>query len=185
MRESEDHVEFKKCKEGNMAFNRGSKPKPADRRKCILGYVVALANEGSGYLVLGLEDAYPHNVVGTKQNLNSLGELESKIYNELGIRTFIYEIFDKDGNRVVVIDVPSRPVGIVYTFEDVPLMRVGEDLLPMDQRTLLAILQEHEPDFSQMFCDDVTIDDLDHNAIRILKEKIFPQTEESSLYLFA
>lgn len=171
MRESEDHVEFKKCKEGNMAFNGGSKPKPADRRKCILGYVVALANEGGGYLVLGLEDAYPHNVVGTKQNLNSLGELESKIYNELGIRTFIYEIFDKDGNRVVVIDVPSRPVGIVYTFEDVPLMRVGEDLLPMDQRTLLAILQEHEPDFSQMFCDDVTIDDLDHNAIRILKEK--------------
>lgn len=154
-----------------MAFNGGSKPKPADRRKCILGYVVALANEGGGYLVLGLEDAYPHNVVGTKQNLNSLGELESKIYNELGIRTFIYEIFDKDGNRVVVIDVPSRPVGIVYTFEDVPLMRVGEDLLPMDQRTLLAILQEHEPDFSQMFCDDVTIDDLDHNAIRILKEK--------------
>lgn len=136
-----------------------------------MGYVVALANEGGGYLVLGLEDAYPHNVVGTKQNLNSLGELESKIYNELGIRTFIYEIFDKDGNRVVVIDVPSRPVGIVYTFEDVPLMRVGEDLLPMDQRTLLAILQEHEPDFSQMFCDDVTIDDLDHNAIRILKEK--------------
>ena len=66
----------------------------------------------------------------------------------MGIRTFIYEIFDKDGNRVVVIDVPSRPVGIVYTFEDVPLMRVGEDLLPMDQRTLLAILQEHEPDFS-------------------------------------
>ena len=119
MRESEDHVEFKKCKEGNMAFNGGSKPKPADRRKCILGYVVALANEGGGYLVLGLEDAYPHNVVGTKQNLNSLGELESKIYNELGIRTFIYEIFDKDGNRVVVIDVPSRPVGIVYTFEDV------------------------------------------------------------------
>lgn len=171
MRESEDHVEFKKCKEGNMAFNGGSKPKPADRRKCILGYVVALANEGGGYLVLGLEDAYPHNVVGTKQNLNSLGELESEIYNELGIRTFIYEIFDKDGNRVVVIDVPSRPVGIVYTFEDVPLMRVGEDLLPMDQRTLLAILQEHEPDFSQMFCDDVTIDDLDHNAIRILKEK--------------
>lgn len=137
----------------------------------LLGYVVALANEGGGYLVLGLEDAYPHNVVGTKQNLSSLGELESKIYNELGIRTFIYEIFDKDGNRVVVIDVPSRPVGIVYTFEDVPLMRVGEDLLPMDQRTLLAILQEHEPDFSQMFCDDVTIDDLDHNAIRILKEK--------------
>lgn len=171
MRESENHVEFKKCKEGNMAFNGGSKPKPADRRKCILGYVVALANEGGGYLVLGLEDAYPHNVVGTKQNLNSLGELESKIYNELGIRTFIYEIFDKDGNRVVVIDVPSRPVGIVYTFEDVPLMRVGEDLLPMDQRTLLAILQEHEPDFSQMFCDDVTIDDLDHNAIRIIKEK--------------
>jgi len=171
MRESEDHVEFKKCQEGNMAFNGGTKPKPSDRRKCILGYVVALCNEGGGYLVLGLEDAYPHKVVGTKQNLNSLGELESKIYNELGIRPFIYELFDNEKRRVVVIDVPSRPKGKAYTFEDVELMRVGEDLVPMDQRTLFSILQEKEPDFSQLICDNVSINDLDKDAIQILKEK--------------
>lgn len=171
MRESEDHVEFKKCQEGNMAFNGGTKIKPSDRRKCILGYVVALCNEGGGYLVLGLEDAYPHKVIGTKQNLGSLGELESKIYSELGIRPFIYELFDNDGHRVVVIDVPPRPAGKVYAFEDVELMRVGEDLVPMDLRTLFAILQEEEPDFSQMICEKVSINDLDVGAIRILKEK--------------
>lgn len=171
MRESEDHVEFKKCQEGNMSFNGGTKPKPSDRRKCILGYVVALCNEGGGYLVLGLEDKYPHRVVGTKQNLNGLGELESKIYNELGIRPFIYELFDNENHRVVVIDVPSRPQGKAYAFEDVELMRVGEDLIPMDQRTLFAILQEKEPDFSQMICEQVSVNDLDKEAIRILKQK--------------
>lgn len=44
MRESEDHVEFKRCQQGNLSFNGSDKQKPSDRRKCILGYVVALAN---------------------------------------------------------------------------------------------------------------------------------------------
>lgn len=60
MRESEDHVEFKRCQQGNLSFNGSDKQKPSDRRKCILGYVVALANANGGYLVLGMEDAFPH-----------------------------------------------------------------------------------------------------------------------------
>ena len=44
MRESEDHVEFKKGEQGNVSYNGGDKAKPKDRRKCILGYVTALRN---------------------------------------------------------------------------------------------------------------------------------------------
>ncbi|WP_373782408.1 hypothetical protein [Bacteroides heparinolyticus] len=60
LKESEDKVEFKRVAQGNFAYDGGSKPNPKDRRKCILGYVTALCNEGGGYLVLGMEDAYPH-----------------------------------------------------------------------------------------------------------------------------
>lgn len=77
LRESEDKVEFKRAAQGYFAYDGGSKPNPKDRRKCILGYVTALCNEGGGYLVLGMEDAYPHQVVGTKQNKGAIGELKA------------------------------------------------------------------------------------------------------------
>lgn len=170
MRESEDHVEFKKGEHGNVSYNGGSKPAPADRRRCILGYVTALCNEKGGTLVIGMHDSYPHKVIGTKQAENGIGQLESDIYRDTGIRTDIYELYEDD-KRVMVIDVPSRPRGRVFKFEDVALMRVGEELKPMSDEVYLSIIQEQEPDFSEQFCDGVTIEDLDKDAINILKEK--------------
>lgn len=170
MRESEDHIEYKKAEQGNMSYNGGTKVNPSDRRKCILGYVTALCNEKGGYLVIGMHDDFPHKVIGTKQNENAVGQLESDIYRDSGIRVSAYELFE-DGKRVLVIDVPSRPRGRVFKFEDVALMRVGEELKPMSDEVYLSIIQEQEPDFSEQICNKVTIADLDPDAISILKEK--------------
>lgn len=170
MREAEDHVEFKKGEQGNVSYNGSTKINPSDRRKCILGYVTALCNEKGGSLVIGMHDTYPHKIIGTKQNEGSIGQLESKIYNDTGIRTDIYELYE-DSKRVLVIDVPSRPKGKVYKFEDVALMRVGEELKPMSDEVYLSIIQEQEPDFSEQFCNGVSFDDLDSEAIEILKDK--------------
>lgn len=183
MRESEDHVEFKKGEYGNVSYNGAGKDRPKDRRKCILGYVTALCNEGGGRMVIGMHDKHPHQVTGTKQNENALGELESNIYRDSDIRTEVYELYEDEVNRtgrVVVIEVPSRPIGKVYKFEDVPLMRVGEDLLPMDDKTYLSIIQEQEPDFSEQFCDEATFDDLDPEAIKEMKEKYAKKQENPS-----
>lgn len=173
-RESEDKIEFKKGEQGNISYDGASKMKPSDRRKCILGYVIALCNEGGGSLVIGMEDAYPHKVVGTKQNEGSIGQLESDIYRDTEIRPHVYELYEnpelKQG-RVLVIDVPSRPIGVVFKYEDVPLMRVGEELKPMSDEVYLKIIQEKEPDFSQQICKEATIDDLDEQAIDILRHK--------------
>jgi len=169
-KESEDKVEFKKGEGGNISYNGGSKVNPSDRRRCILGYVTALCNEKGGYLVIGMTDNYPHKVVGTNQNLDSIGDLEANIYRDTGIRPKIYELFE-DIKRVLVIEVPSRPIGKVFKFEDVPLMRVGEELKPMSDEVYLDILQEQDSDFSCQICNDLTIDDLDFDAINILKEK--------------
>lgn len=171
MRESEDHVEFKKCQQGNMSFNGADKSKPSERRKCILGYVVAISNAGGGYFVMGMADAYPHKVVGTKQFENALGQMENDIYKALQIPVNAYELFDDQHNRVVVIDIPCHPIGKALRFEDVPLWRSGEELIPMPDKVLISILQEQDPDFSQLICEGVTINDLDKEAIGILKEK--------------
>lgn len=170
LKESEDKVEFKKGAGGSISYNGGDKAVPKDRRRCILGYVTALCNENGGSLVIGMQDKYPHEVIGTKQREGSIGSLESDIYNDTGIRTNIYELYE-DGKRVLVIDVPSRPIGSVFKFEDVALMRVGEELKPMSDEVYLKIIQEQEPDFSEQFCDGLCIDDLDSKAISILKSK--------------
>lgn len=174
MRESEDHVEFKKGEGGNVSYNGANKDNPKERRKCILGYVVALCNEGGGLLVIGMHDDFPHKVVGTKQSENAIGQLESNIYRDLGIRPYIYELYEDETTktgRVLVIQVPPRPTGKIFKFEDVALMRVGEELKPMDDKTYISIVQEQEPDFSEQFCEGVTLKDLDEEAINILKEK--------------
>lgn len=174
MRESEDHVELKKGENGNVSYNGAGKDKPNDRRRCILGYVAALCNEGGGRIVIGMHDAYPHKVVGTKQCVNSIGQLESDIYRDMGIRPDIYELYEDEpakSGRVLVIEVPPHPIGKVFKFEDVALMRVGEELKPMDDKTLISIIQEQEPDFSEQICEGTTIEDLDKQAIRVMKEK--------------
>ena len=83
--EREDHVEFKKA-EHNYPFAGGQKNDPRDRRRCVLGYVVALANERGGRLVLGMADARPHEVVGSDFAENETGNLEDEIYKRLHIR---------------------------------------------------------------------------------------------------
>lgn len=184
-KESEDKVEFKKGEHGNVAYDGGSRLKPSERRRCILGYVTALCNEKGGSLVIGMEDKYPHKVVGTRQNENSTGELEANIYRDTGIRPKIYELYEDEAEkkgRVIVIDVPPRPAGTVFKFEDVPLMRVGEELKPMSDEVYLSIIQENEPDFSQQICRDATLDDLDPDALSVLKEK-YARKQNNPIFL--
>lgn len=170
LKESEDKVEFKKGEGGNISYNGGNKTNPSERRRCILGYVTALCNEVGGYLVIGMTDNYPQEVIGTNQNLGTIGELESNIYRDTEIRPTIYELYESE-RRVLVVEVPSRPAGKVFKFEDVALMRVGEELKPMSDEVYLKIINEQEPDFSQQFCEGLSLSDLDEKAISILKEK--------------
>ncbi len=82
MRESEDCVEFKAGEGGNVSYDGRGKTNPKDRRRCILGYVIALCNEGGGRLVLGMHDNYPHRVIGTRQAQDAIEQLESDIYRD-------------------------------------------------------------------------------------------------------
>ncbi len=170
LKESEDKVEFKEAKK-NFPWNGGSHTEQKERRKCYLGYIVAIANEGGGYLVFGMSDKEPHEVVGSDFADGKVGALEDAVYENLQIRVHIEELFDDNSLRVLVTQIPSRPLGKTLKFEGVPLMRVGESLRNMSDDELFAILSEQEPDFSAKICEGSTIDDIDKDAIAILKEK--------------
>lgn len=171
LNEREDHVEFKRA-EHNYPFAGGQKTDPRDRRHCVLGYVVALANEKGGRLVLGMADAFPHEVVGSDFAKNETGNLEDEIYKRLHIRVRTEELYDEKQRRVLVINVPSRPVGKALRFEGVPLMRVGESLREMDDAEYFSIISEQDPDFSSRVCQGLTIDDLDAEAIDKMRSLI-------------
>ena len=167
LRESEDHIEFKEARQ-DFNFNGGSHADPKRRRHCVLGYVAALANEGGGALVFGMADKRPHEVVGTSYEVGNLGALEDAIYRYHGLRVRIDEHFDGE-RRVVVFNVPSRPVGKLLRFEGVPMMRTGESLREMSDAEMLRILSEQEPDFSAKICEGLTVADLDPEALRVMK----------------
>ncbi len=168
LKESEDKVEFKEAK-NNFLFAGGSSTDQTERRKCYLGYIVAFANEGGGKLVMGMKDKIPHEVVGSDFADGEVGNLIDETYTRLGIRVKIEELWESD-KRVVIISVPSRPVGKLLKFEGVPLMRTGESLRNMSDEEMFAILSEQEPDFSVKICEGLIIDDLDDSAIQKMKE---------------
>lgn len=169
LRESEDHIEFKEAKH-NYPFAGGKHTDPRDRRHCVLGYVVALANEKGGCLAMGLMDKKPHQVVGSDFAENATGELEDEIYERLEIRVRTEELYD-EGKRILLIHVPSRPIGQLLKFEGVPLMRTGESLREMSDAEILRVLTEQEPDFSAKVCDGLIFEDLDAAAVREMKTR--------------
>jgi ATP-dependent DNA helicase RecG len=169
LRESEDRVEFKEAK-NNFPWNGGKHTDQKERRKCYLGYIVALANEGGGLLIFGMKDNLPHNVVGTDFAQGSIGKMEDEVYEKLSIRIHIHELFDENNLRVIVTEIPSRPVGRLLKFEGVALMRTGDSLRNMSDEEMFNILSEQEPDFSAKICPHFNLSDIDDTAMRKLKE---------------
>lgn len=144
--------------------------------------MAALANEKGGRLVFGMKDKRPHEVVGTTFEQGNLGALEDAIYDRMKIRVPITEEFEpsKDAperKRVIIFNVPSRPIGKMLKFEGVPLMRTGESLREMSDAEMFKILSEQEPDFSAKLCEGLTLEELDADAIKVMKQKYAEKNE--------
>ena len=141
MRESEDRVEFKAGEGGNVSYDGRGKTNPKDRRRSILGYVIALCNEGGGRLVIGMHDNYPHRVTGTRQAQDAIGQLEADIYRDTTIRPEIYPallllIHDIQRNRATTEQLNA--------FDLLALYRVsrGESIRNVDSDTLKKLLSQ-------------------------------------------
>ena len=188
-KESEDHIEFKEAKR-DFNFDGGSHTDPKKRRHCVLGYVAALANERGGRLVFGMKDKKPHDIVGTSFAQDKLGDLEDEIYERMKIRVPVTEEFEPsedadERKRVIVFQVPSRPIGKMLKFEGVPLMRTGESLREMSDEEMFKILSEQEPDFSAKICEGLTMEDLDPDAIKVMKQKYAEKNENPGFEAFS
>lgn len=143
VRSENEHLEFKAA-ENRYNFEE------------LVGYCVALANEGGGRMILGVTDKVPRRVVGTKA-FDVPERTVAGIHDRLHFKVTFDEVAHPAG-RVLVFHIPSRPVGQPVHYEGRYLMRAGEELVPMSADQLKRIMAEGEPDWlSQPLmkdCDD-------------------------------
>jgi ATP-dependent DNA helicase RecG len=128
----------------------------------LLKYCIAIANEGGGHLVFGITDKLPRRVVGSQAfpSQSSLNEIKSRILEKLRFRVDVTELQHPDG-RVLVFDIPTRPVGTPLAIDGTYLMRSGEELVPMTPDVLKRIFAEDQQDwFSQTARANASPDDV-------------------------
>lgn len=147
-------------------------------------YCVALANEGGGHLLLGIQDKLPRAVVGTQAFLDVM-DITEKLFAWLGFRVDVEEIHHPDG-RVLVFIVPSRLKGTAYHYRGSYLMRSGEELVPMSEEQLRKIFAEGQPHWLEQVClpkisAQEVIELLDTQTFFELLKLPYPTTQESVL----
>ncbi len=151
----DEHLEFKEAKK-NFHF------------ESLVKYCVALANEGGGRMILGVTDKLPRKVVGS-QVFPDLEKTKADLIERLRLRMDVEEISHPDG-RVLVFQIPSRPIGMPVQYKGAYWMRGGENLIPMTPDLLQRIFAESGPDFSAEICTSAQLGDLDPNAVEVLRQ---------------
>jgi len=114
-------------------------------------------------MVLGVTDALPRRVVGTRA-FDSIERTKAGLIERLRLRIDVDELAHPDG-RVVVFHVPSRPLGYPIAYNGAYWMRGGEALVPMTPDLLKRIFEEAQPDFSAEICPHARFEDLSPAAI--------------------
>lgn len=153
----------------------------------LLRYCVALANEGGGHLVLGVTNRPPRKVISSQAfpSQSALNSIKALIVQKLRFRVETTELAHPNG-RVLVFEVPPRPMGQPIAFDGAYLMRAGEDLVPMTPDLLKRIFAEDQQDwFSQAARADASPDDvialLDTQTYFDLLDIPYPTTRDAVL----
>lgn len=144
-------------------------------------YFSALCNEAnlkglsSAWLVFGVESKN-HLVVGSqfRSNRKHLDSLKKEIADHITSRiTFIeiYELNHPEG-RVVIFQIPAAPYRIPVSFKGHFYGRDGESLVALNIEEIERIRNGGQSvDFSAKICENLTLSDLDSEAIETLRIK--------------
>ncbi len=115
----------------------------------LLKYCAAIANEGGGYLVLGVTDSLPRKIVGSSA-FSNVNAIKLRVAEKLHIRAEVVELNTSDG-RVVVFSIPPRALGQAIVYDGAYYMRAGESVMSMTQDMLRKIFAEGQPDWLSQF----------------------------------
>lgn len=142
-------------------------------------YCCALANEGGGKVILGITDQRPRRIVGT-QAFSQLEQARRRLMQKLPLRIELREILHPDG-RVLIFEVPSRPIGTPLKSAGVYWSREADGLVPMSEDKLRSIFAETGHDFSAEICPGVRMENLDPQAIENFRRRWIGKSRNSTL----
>ena len=161
-----ENIEFKKA-ENSFEFDE------------LAQYACAIANCGGGYIALGITDKRPRKVVGSRAFPQPERTREG-LMTRLRLR-IDFHLLESEGKRVLVFDIPSRPVGVPIQDKGISWWRVGESLVEMPMAELRAIFTEAGHDFSADVCEEAQLDDLDSDAIETFRGRWLEKTDRIAL----
>lgn len=147
-------------------------------------YCVAIANEGGGYLVLGVADKPPRPVVGSAAFENPEKTVE-QVQTKVGFH-IEFEVVPHPDGRVVVVTIPGRPRGTAFDLDGRYLMRSGAALVSMSEDRLRSIFDEGKPDWIEEISrpgmtGQQVIDTLDTQTFFELLKEPFPTDSNAIL----
>lgn len=162
----DEHLEFKEAK-SNYPFND------------LVKHCTALSNEGAGKVILGVTDKRPRRVVGS-QAFQQPERTRGGLLERLPLRIECSEIQHVDG-RVLVFDVPARPVGTPIRDKGIYWTRQGDSLVPMPEDQLRSVFAESGHDFSADVSPAASLGDLDTEAIEDFRRRWIDKSGNEAL----
>ncbi|MBN1548760.1 MAG: putative DNA binding domain-containing protein [Syntrophaceae bacterium] len=165
--EETEWVEFKEAK-NNFDFNDLGK------------YFSALSNEANlkgqlaGWLVFGVSDRRPRQVVGSNYRLQKPGleKLKREISKHTNHQTTFINIheFSINDRRVVLFQIPPAVRGVPTTWQGVAYGRIHDSLGPLSLQKIEQIRRQAVEDWSAGICQGATINDLDPQAVALARQ---------------
>jgi ATP-dependent DNA helicase RecG len=145
----------------------------------LVKYGVALANEGGGRIILGVTDKPPRRIVGT-QAFQNLERTKAGLIERLHLRIDAEELRTSEG-RVLVFQIPSRPIGMPIHYQGRYFMRAGEELAPMLPDMLKRIFDEAGPDYTAEICPKAGVNDLEPKAVDEFRQRWISKSRNEKL----
>ncbi|MDI3507151.1 MAG: ATP-dependent helicase RecG [Methanomicrobiaceae archaeon] len=145
-------------------------------------YFSALSNEANlnekpaGWLIFGVTDKLPREIIGSNYRLTppGLDRLKEEIARHTNHQMTFAAIRELmiDGKRVVMFEIPPAARGIPTTWKSVAYGRIHESLEPLGLHEI-EVIRRQAPldDWSAKVCEGATLADLDSEAIAFAREK--------------
>ncbi|MFO0845843.1 MAG: ATP-binding protein [Gemmataceae bacterium] len=156
-----ERFEFKEAKTSDSDFDR------------LARYCCALANEGGGRVILGVTDKRPRKVVGSEafsQPEQTRKTLCAKLHLAINFEE-IHHPGCREGSRVLVFTIPTRPIGMPVQYEGRHWSRREDSLVQLSSDRLREIFAESGHDFSADLCPGAKFADLDGDAIEDFRRR--------------
>ena len=132
-----------------------------------------LKNKKSAWLVFGVKNN--KSIVGTNYRKDSvkLNSLKFEIAEQTTVEISFFEIYEtkKEGERVILFEIPPAPRGIPIAWQGHYYAREDENLVPLNIEKIERIRkQKKQKDWSMEICYEASVDDLDLRAIKKAKQ---------------